>query len=352
MFYSYMAALSDGLNRVRIVFELISQLIMVQITAMYSAYVEFERLARTRYFFNEKKVYPKVKVRQEDDPPEFQRICFKDFQSLSLHDHPSTKAAKHDKDGKTPPHVRAHKSHISDVQKSLTRGKITKKVAEDSKPNKVSGKVADEYKPSSVLPPRAVLSSPENDVMRRIKNKTKAKTECSDSKDHNLCHNTHAKCKKTYELEKKSVYPKVKVRQEDDPPEFQRICLKDLQSSTKAAKHDKDGKTPPHVRAHKSHISDVQKSPTRGKITKKVAEDSKPNKVSGKVADEYKPSSVLPPRAVLSSPENDVMRRIKNKTKAKTECSDSKDHNLCHNTHAKCKKTYELEKKSGYSWKW
>lgn len=58
-------------------------------------------------------MYPKVKVRQEDDPPEFQRICLKDFQSLSLHDHLSTKAAKHDKDGKTPPRVRVHKSHIS-----------------------------------------------------------------------------------------------------------------------------------------------------------------------------------------------------------------------------------------------
>ncbi|PWA34313.1 hypothetical protein CTI12_AA620310 [Artemisia annua] len=104
-------------------------------------------------------------MRQEEDPPEFQRICLKDFQSLSLHDHLSTKAAKHDKGGKTPPHVRVHKSHISDVEKSPTRGKITRKVAEESKPNKVNVKVADEYKPSSVLPPRAVLSSPGTTIL-------------------------------------------------------------------------------------------------------------------------------------------------------------------------------------------
>ncbi|GJX38522.1 probable alpha,alpha-trehalose-phosphate synthase [UDP-forming] 7 [Tanacetum coccineum] len=97
------------------------------------------------------------------------------------------------------------------------------------------------------------------------------------------------------------IKPQVKVRQEDNPPEFQRICLKDF---TKAAKHDKDGKTPPHMRVHKSHISGsgiFAESPTKGKITKKVAEDSKPNKVNVKVANECKPSSVLPPRAVLSS---------------------------------------------------
>ncbi|GKE09703.1 probable alpha,alpha-trehalose-phosphate synthase [UDP-forming] 7, partial [Tanacetum coccineum] len=48
-------------------------------------------------------------------------------------------------------------------------------------------------------------------------------------------------------------------------------------------------------------------SPTKGKITKKVAEDSKPNKVNVKVADECKPSSVLPPRAVLSSPGTTIL---------------------------------------------
>ncbi|XP_076942219.1 uncharacterized protein LOC143612020 isoform X2 [Bidens hawaiensis] len=74
-------------------------------------------------------MYPKVKVIQDeeyDDPP-------------SLYDHPST-SPEH-KDGYTPPYVRVPIS-------SSLMGKVNRKVAETNS------------KSSSVLPPRAVLSSP------------------------------------------------------------------------------------------------------------------------------------------------------------------------------------------------
>jgi len=99
-----------------------------------------------------------------------------------------------------------------------------------------------------------------------------------------------------------------------------------------------------------NELSDAKISSKASKNDKKVADGKKQKKVNRKVAEEIKPSSVLlrPPRAVLSSPENDLMLRTKNKTK--TEGSGLKhDHKLSENTHGKCKKAYELQKRSS-SW--
>ncbi|GJZ68667.1 alpha,alpha-trehalose-phosphate synthase [UDP-forming] 6 [Tanacetum coccineum] len=68
----------------------------------------------------------------------------------------------------------------------------------------------------------------------------------------------------------------------------------------------KSGKYIVEVKPRMDQIG-CSESPTKGKITKKVAEDSKPNKVNVKIADECKPSFVLPPRAVLSSPGTTIL---------------------------------------------
>nr|KAJ0200867.1 hypothetical protein LSAT_V11C600323200 [Lactuca sativa] len=136
---------------------------------------------------------------------------------------------------------------------------------------------------------------------------------------------------------KSPMYPKVKVRQEEeDPQEFQRIYLKDFQSPSNSPQHKDD--------------ANISSSKAAAMVDRKVAGGNKPNnKVNKKIAEVIKPSSILPPRAVLSSPENDLMLRTKNKTK--TERSESKNHKLSQNTHVKCKKSYELEKKNS-SWSW
>ncbi|KAD5508943.1 hypothetical protein E3N88_16646 [Mikania micrantha] len=93
-------------------------------------------------------VYPKVKVRQEDSVESMRLFSLKDFQSLSLYDHPS---AEHHKDDYSPPHVRS--LHISDAKISVKAGKINTKISEHKSNTNTR----------SVLPPRAVLSSPGND---------------------------------------------------------------------------------------------------------------------------------------------------------------------------------------------
>lgn len=144
-------------------------------------------------------MYPKVKVRQqEEDPPEFQRIYVKDFQSPSVYDHPSN-SPQH-KNGYASP-LRVPKSHIStsDAKISSKSSKVDRKIAEENKPKMLKKKVADVTNPNSILPPRAVLSSPENDLMLGIKSKTKANR--SSLKNHKVSENTHVKCKKSYENE-------------------------------------------------------------------------------------------------------------------------------------------------------
>ncbi|XP_076889114.1 uncharacterized protein LOC143539785 [Bidens hawaiensis] len=153
------------------------------------------------------KVYPKVKVviqeEEYDDPP---RVYLKDLQPPSLYDHPSTQVflifprpclsifldlplsvsinVTEHKDGYTPPYVRVPIS-------SSGMGKVNRKVAQSNS------------KSSTVLPPRAVISSPENDTMLGTKTKNKTKIQEAGLKDHNSCQNRHVKCTKSYELEKK-----------------------------------------------------------------------------------------------------------------------------------------------------
>ncbi|KAH7857421.1 hypothetical protein Vadar_012524 [Vaccinium darrowii] len=88
--------------------------------------------------------------------------------------------------------VRIPKSYISNSDIPMTplpKGKRDNKVkdAEDSKPD---------VKATSVLRPRAVLSSPDNDGAIRNRNKAKAEL-LSGLKNHNLCQNRHTRCKVT-----------------------------------------------------------------------------------------------------------------------------------------------------------
>ncbi|XP_071713620.1 uncharacterized protein [Rutidosis leptorrhynchoides] len=149
------------------------------------------------------------------------------------------------------------------------------------------------------------------------------------------------------------MYPKVKVRQDEpeeveDPTQYQKIYLKNYPSNSNSNSNSnslehEDGYTPPHVRVPMSHTSSV----TDSKISAKA---SKLNKKGAEI--DTKPSSVLPPRAVLSSPENDAMVGVGTKHKTKTDRSSLKNHSLRQNTHNKCKKSYEVEKKRHTgSWK-
>ncbi|KAK9072423.1 hypothetical protein SSX86_008857 [Deinandra increscens subsp. villosa] len=124
-------------------------------------------------FFHSKEIsmYPKVKVPQEEES-----LFIYDYD-----DHPSSNSP----DGGykyTPPHVRPHIS-TSDAKISVKAG----------------GNLSSS-KASFVLPPRAVLSSPENDGTK-YKSKSKNKTKTQES-THNSCQNTHVKCTKSYELQK------------------------------------------------------------------------------------------------------------------------------------------------------
>ncbi|XP_022026714.1 uncharacterized protein LOC110927346 isoform X2 [Helianthus annuus] len=131
-------------------------------------------------------MYPKVKVIQEEeeeeeeDPP---KIYLKNFESLSLCDHPSN-SPEH-KDGYTAPYVRV--PIYSDVKKSVRAGKVNRE---------------SNSKAGSVLPPRAVLSSPENDVMHGAGTKTKNKTKTAPESGLKN-QNTHVKCTKSYELQQR-----------------------------------------------------------------------------------------------------------------------------------------------------
>ncbi|KAM4117009.1 hypothetical protein ACJW30_02G092000 [Castanea mollissima] len=90
------------------------------------------------------------------------------------------------------------------------------------------------------------------------------------------------------------VYPKVKVREQEDQEDF---------------------KGPP--------LNDDSSFPGAGEIDKKIDEDDKIN---------VRASSILRPRAVLSSPDNDVMIGNKNRVKAKRP-SCLKNHNLVQSRH-------------------
>lgn len=138
-------------------------------------------------------MYPKVKVRkhEEDDQTAFyvHDGPLEDFESLHRHDLNSSVTEFDDDSPRSV--VRIPKSYISNSDIPMTplpkEGKIDNKVkdAEGSKPD---------AKTTSVLRPRAVLSSPDNDGVIRNRNKVKAEL-LSGLKNHNLCQNRHIRCK-------------------------------------------------------------------------------------------------------------------------------------------------------------
>jgi len=141
-------------------------------------------------------MYPKVKVREheEDDQIAFyvHEGPLEDFESLHTYDLNSSVTEFDDDSPRSV--VRIPKSYISNSDIPMTplpkaEGKRDNKVkdAEDSKPD---------VKVASVLRPRAVLSSPDNDGVIRNRNKAKADL-LSGLKNHNLCQNRHTRCKVT-----------------------------------------------------------------------------------------------------------------------------------------------------------
>ncbi|XP_057470459.1 uncharacterized protein LOC130759368 isoform X2 [Actinidia eriantha] len=139
----------------------------------------------------------------------------------------------------------------------------------------------------------------------------------------------------------RSMYPKVKVRElkEDDheaiswPPlgAFESLSIDDLNSSVTESEDD----TPPSVvRIPKSYIPTsaipvipLSKGEGMSSNKKKAVDDSNLNS---------RDRSLLRPRAVLSSPDNDGMIGSRNKAKPAL-LSGLKDHNLCQNRHTQCK---------------
>ncbi|XP_059632302.1 uncharacterized protein LOC132274946 [Cornus florida] len=138
-------------------------------------------------------MYPKVKVREQeqDDQDRSFLPSLEAFESLSIHDFDSP--ANESKYGSPASIVRIPTHHISNsatpavpvVKEAGKNNSSNRKDVEDSKPNIRAG---------SILRPRAVLSSPDNDGMIRSRKKTRAEL-MSGLKNHNLCQNRHTQCK-------------------------------------------------------------------------------------------------------------------------------------------------------------
>ncbi|KAF3952533.1 hypothetical protein CMV_021920 [Castanea mollissima] len=133
------------------------------------------------------------------------------------------------------------------------------------------------------------------------------------------------------------VYPKVKVREQEDQEDFKGPPLND--DSSFPAKENEEISLAYVAKIPKSYVPNVPMSTTSvseslimptisasegaGEIDKKIDEDDKIN---------VRASSILRPRAVLSSPDNDVMIGNKNRVKAKRP-SCLKNHNLVQSRH-------------------
>ncbi|KAI7737656.1 hypothetical protein M8C21_003960, partial [Ambrosia artemisiifolia] len=123
-------------------------------------------------------VYPKVKVIIQDEEEEEYNPPRVYLKHPSSYDHPSNSPEHKDGYTYTPPYVRLPIS-----TSPMAMGKANRE---------------SNSKSASVLPPRAVLSSPENDAIHGAKIK---KTQGSGLKNHNLSQNRHVKCTKSYELD-------------------------------------------------------------------------------------------------------------------------------------------------------
>ncbi|KAK1362627.1 hypothetical protein POM88_047101 [Heracleum sosnowskyi] len=140
-----------------------------------------------------KKMYPKVKVRdeaQDVDEDDYATRFYKALDALSLQNFPSP-PVKELEDNSLPSVVRIPKSYVSKpimplapVSKGSAKS-INRKIVEEEKQN---------IRASSVPRPRAVLSSPDNDGL--LKSKQKSRQEISSGlKNHNQRQNRHAQCK-------------------------------------------------------------------------------------------------------------------------------------------------------------
>ncbi|XP_075653553.1 uncharacterized protein LOC142623947 isoform X1 [Castanea sativa] len=137
------------------------------------------------------------------------------------------------------------------------------------------------------------------------------------------------------------VYPKVKVREQEDQEDFKGPPLND--DSSFPAKENEEISPAYVAKIPKSYVPNVPMSTTSvseslimptisasegaGEIDKKIDEDDKIN---------IRACSILRPRAVLSSPDNDVMIGNKNRVKAKRP-SGLKNHNLVQSRHTQGK---------------
>uniref|UniRef100_A0A7N2LXR8 Uncharacterized protein n=1 Tax=Quercus lobata TaxID=97700 RepID=A0A7N2LXR8_QUELO len=145
-------------------------------------------------------------------------------------------------------------------------------------------------------------------------------------------------------MEETSMYPKVKVREQDDQEDFKGPSLLPLNDDSSFPAKENEEISPAYVaKIPKSYVPNVLVSTTSvseslimptisasegaGEIDKKIDEDDKIT---------IRASSILRPRAVLSSPDNDEMIGNKNRVKAKRP-SGLKNHNLVQSRHAQCK---------------
>lgn len=143
-------------------------------------------------------MYPKVKVRSQDtddqrsgdDQIRNYSLFLNDFQSFSIYD--SSSSVKEHQDVSQPLVARMPKNYVPDIIRPTTSDqkgaeKNNEKSYDDNKSN---------IRASPVPRPRAVLSSPDNDVMIGSKNRTK-RERSSVLKNHNQTQNRHsqAQCK-------------------------------------------------------------------------------------------------------------------------------------------------------------
>ncbi|XP_062150006.1 uncharacterized protein LOC133858543 [Alnus glutinosa] len=142
----------------------------------------------------------------------------------------------------------------------------------------------------------------------------------------------------------KTKYPKVKVREQDDREDLKGISLLPMNGGSCFPVKDHEDISPPYVaKIPASYVPSVLMSTTsvsEGLImpTISVSEEAEKNDNFFEEDDKIniRVSSILRPRAVLSSPDNDAVIGNKNRMKVK-QPSALKNHNLVQSRHVRCK---------------
>lgn len=142
----------------------------------------------------------------------------------------------------------------------------------------------------------------------------------------------------------KTNYPKVKVREHDDQEDLKGISLLPMKDDSCFPVKEHEDISPPYVaKIPASYVPNVLMSTTsvsEGLIipTISVSEEAKKNDKNFEEDDKIniRANSILRPRAVLSSPDNDVMIGNKNRMKVK-QPSSLKNRNLVQSRHVQCK---------------